>query len=355
MKHITLYYREGGSDKVYEAAIEPSGNFFIVTCAYGRRGSTLQTGVKTKEPVDLATAEKIFAKLVKEKTDKGYTPGESGTLFEHTENAGKDSGIRPQLLNAIDSEEALRLVKDLSWCLQEKKDGRRLLIKYDGETPPRGINRRGLYVDLPKPIIEALGSIKCEYILDGECVGDVFHAFDLLVYGQDHRTWAYRERLKALWFLLSDGSHKHVIPVDTFYDVSSKSDALHALEKGAAEGVVFKNLSSRYEPGRPASGGTALKYKFTTTGSFIVVGMNKRRSIQLGLFPELRTCGNVTIPPNCEIPKPDSVVEVRYLYAFRDGALYQPVFLGMRDDVPRHECILGQLKFKQEGADDDGE
>ena len=37
----TLYYREGSSDKVYQAAIEPAGSQFVVNFAYGRRGATL--------------------------------------------------------------------------------------------------------------------------------------------------------------------------------------------------------------------------------------------------------------------------------------------------------------------------
>ena len=32
--HTTLYYREGSSDKVYQASIEPQGEGFIVNFAY---------------------------------------------------------------------------------------------------------------------------------------------------------------------------------------------------------------------------------------------------------------------------------------------------------------------------------
>ena len=46
-ERVTLYYREGSSDKVYQAAIEPDGNQFVVNYAHGRRGSTLTTGTKT--------------------------------------------------------------------------------------------------------------------------------------------------------------------------------------------------------------------------------------------------------------------------------------------------------------------
>jgi bifunctional non-homologous end joining protein LigD len=58
-------------------------------------------------------------------------------------------------------------------------------------------------------------------------------------------------------------------------------------------------------------------------------------------------CGNVTIPPNFNVPAVGEVLELRYLYALRESnALYQPVYLGPREDVEHHECVLSQLKFK---------
>src|SRR6266478_745084 len=56
-ERITLYYREGSSDKVYQASIEPKGELFVVNFAYGRRGSTMNTGTKTSSPVDYETAK----------------------------------------------------------------------------------------------------------------------------------------------------------------------------------------------------------------------------------------------------------------------------------------------------------
>ena len=59
--------------------------------------------------------------------------------------------------------------------------------------------------------------------------------------------------------------------------------------------------------------------------------------------------GNVTIPPNHLVPKPGSVVEARYLHAFREsGSVFQPVYLGPRADIPAEECTVDQLKFKPE-------
>jgi bifunctional non-homologous end joining protein LigD len=59
--------------------------------------------------------------------------------------------------------------------------------------------------------------------------------------------------------------------------------------------------------------------------------------------------GNVTIPTNQDIPRDGQVVEVRYLYAFEEsGCLYQPVYLGVRSDVLPMECVVSQLKFKND-------
>ena len=50
METITLYFRQGASDKIYQAAIEPAGGGYTVNFAYGRRGTTLSTGTKTQSP-----------------------------------------------------------------------------------------------------------------------------------------------------------------------------------------------------------------------------------------------------------------------------------------------------------------
>ena len=93
---ITLYFREGGSDKVYQARIEPDGELFRVNFSYGRRGSTMQTGTKTSSPVDYDTAKGIYDKLVREKTAKGYTPGQDGTPYQHSDKADITIAVVPR-------------------------------------------------------------------------------------------------------------------------------------------------------------------------------------------------------------------------------------------------------------------
>ena len=90
------------------------------------------------------------------------------------------------------------------------------------------------------------------------------------------------------------------------------------------------------------------------SASFVVTLVHPtKRSVSLGLYArsEIVEAGNVTIPPNHDIPKAGTVVEVRYLYAFRQsGAVYQPCYLGEREDIEPAECTVSQLKYRHEPA-----
>jgi bifunctional non-homologous end joining protein LigD len=64
--------------------------------------------------------------------------------------------------------------------------------------------------------------------------------------------------------------------------------------------------------------------------------------------------GKVTILPNFPVPKVGTLVEVKYLYRHVHGALYQPIYLGERDDIDQADQV-STLKIK-EGVDlDDDE
>ncbi|HEV2693356.1 MAG TPA: hypothetical protein VG347_10720 [Verrucomicrobiae bacterium] len=199
-ERVTLYYREGSSDKVYQAAIEPAVDMFVVNFAYGRRGTTLTTGTKTSSPVDYDTARKIYARLVGDKKAKGYTEGVDGTPYQHTDKQA--SGILPQLLNPVEEAEIEALLCDDNYCAQEKCDGRHLLIRKQDEHL-EGINKKGLIVGLPETVASELLTIPGSYIPDGESIGDDYHAFDLLeLNGENLRPLPYRERFSQLADLL---------------------------------------------------------------------------------------------------------------------------------------------------------
>jgi len=348
-EHVALYYREGSSDKVYQAAIEPVGNQFVVNFAYGRRGATLTTGTKTSSPVDYPAAKKIYTKLVSEKKAKGYTEGENGTPYQHTDK--RPSGILPQLLNPIEEAEVELLLRDDNYCAQEKFDGKHLLVRKQDEDL-EGINKKGFVVSLPQTVANELRSVVGSFIPDGESIGDDYHAFDLLEHnGENLRVLPYRIRLARLidLLLLTRSDYKYIRLVETAFSTHQKTELWQGLRRENREGIVFKRLDAPHTPGRPNSGGPQLKFKFVATVSVVVAKINVQRSVEVSLLQgrNLVSCGNVTIPANHQIPRVGDVVDVRYLYAYRDSlSLYQPVYLGPRDDVDPTECLASQLKFK---------
>ncbi|MDZ4405938.1 WGR domain-containing protein [Prosthecobacter sp.] len=349
MESITLYFREGPSDKVYQASIKPKDGGFMVHFAYGRRGATLSTGSKTQQPVEYQIAKGIYDKLIKEKTAKGYCPAETTAPLQHTDKIR--SGILPQLLNPVESHELEKLIHDPACWMQEKKDGRRLLIHKQGDTVT-GINRLGLTVALPPSLIEEASACAGDFLMDGEAIGDTLHAFDLLFIDDDDiRGRRCGERYLHLMNLLGSFQHPHIELVPSQFTTAQKQCCYHELKQRHAEGVVFKHSDAPYISGRPSAGGTQLKYKFYETASFIVAKANDKRSVSLILFEnaKARPAGNVTIPPNHDVPSPGAVVECRYLYAFKEsGSIYQPVYLGPRDDIRSAECTTAQLKYKAE-------
>ena len=349
-ERVALYYRKGSSDKVYQAAIEPAGNQFAVNFAYGRRGTTLTTGTKTSSPVDYAAAKKIYTKLVSEKKAKGYTEGENGTPYQHADKQA--SGILPQLLNPVEEAEVELLLRDDNYCAQEKFDGKHLLIRKQDDDL-EGINKKGFVVGLPQAVANNLRKLSDSFIPDGESIGDNYHAFDLLEHnGENLRPLPYRLRLVRLVnLLLSSSPHPYVRLVETAFTTIQKTELWERLRRENREGIVFKRLDAPFAPGKPNSGGPQLKFKFVATLSAVVAKINVQRSVEISLLKgrSLVSCGNVTIPANHSIPPVGTVVEVRYLYAYRDSlALYQPVYLGPRDDVEPGECLVSQLKFKAE-------
>ena len=349
IENITLYFREGSSDKVYQCQIESAGDRFVVNFAYGRRGSTLNTGTKTNVPVEYDDAKRIFDKLVKEKISKGYTTGQEATPYQHTDK--QPSGLLPQLLNSIEEEQVIDLIQDDNYCAQEKHDGRHLLVRKQGRDII-GINKKGHTVGLPLPVFEVVQGFDADVTFDGESIGEKLFAFDLLeLDGVDIRSWPYRERLAALMNLLFSVQQTTIKFVETAFTSQQKLALLNKLKAGKREGIVFKQIHAPYTAGKPNSGGPQLKHKFVATLSAVVAQVNRQRSVELQLIGPAGwvKCGNVTIPANHKIPTAGQVVEIRYLYAFKEsGVLFQPVYLGPRDDVDNSECVTSQLKFKPE-------
>ncbi|MCX7006342.1 MAG: WGR domain-containing protein [Kiritimatiellaeota bacterium] len=362
--NIALAYKSGNSDKVYNIQLEPQGSGWCVNFQFGRRGSTLTAGTKNQQPVSEAEARKIFDKLVAEKKAKGYTEGAGGTPYTGATDK-QVSGVVPQLLNPVDEDQIERFLGDDQWCAQEKYDGRNRLLRVnlvmptgrsatDGLKKVEGINKLGLVVGIPQPLADS-GLRLGPCLLAGEEVGDTLYAFDLLeLRGEDLRRHVYADRYTALKELLAGVKQTVIRLAPMAYTTEQKRTLLAKLTQAHAEGIVFKRVAAPYTPGRPNSGGDQLKVKFYKTCSAIVSVVNAKRSVGLVLLSEAGESvdvGNVTIPPNKPVPPVASIIECRYLYCHPHGALFQPVYLGTRDDVTRGECTLEQLVYKRDEND----
>jgi bifunctional non-homologous end joining protein LigD len=354
LSHIELEFREGSSDKVYRAGIEEADGGFVVNFAYGRRGATLNTGTKTTQPVPYDEAASIYEKLVLSKTSKGYKPvgGTStgtGIGTSVTDREQRDTGLRAQLLNPITEDETEAYLKNDDWCAQEKFDGRRMLLRKSG-TKVVAANRNGLSIGFPDVLAAQLSRVQGDCVVDGESVGETFYAFDLLESGtRDLRQAPYWDRLKMLQARFSALGTTFIVARTVIG--KSKREYLKELKAAGKEGAVFKDLRASWAAGRPATGGTAIKCKFWATCSCVVAKVNARRSVEIALGGI--SVGNVTIPPNHSIPTVGQVVEIRYLYVTGvGGSLYQPIYLGVRDDVLIEDCTVERQRIKYKPLED---
>jgi bifunctional non-homologous end joining protein LigD len=357
---ITLYFREGSSDKVYKASLKQSGGSWSVPFEYGRRGSSMQTGEKVSG-VSYEKAKDAYDKIVKEKTAKGYKPGPDSE--EYVPAKGTASSVEradvplPMLLQPIDPSDEYLYLSGPQWVAQEKYDGKRIVLDCKpGEI--FAMNRKGKGCGIPKSVeadamrlATGLGHIT----LDGELLGDKFVAFDMLRFGGDDiKAKRFLDRWNRLQENVADEC-KSIVVAPIIQGPKEKKDFIAKLRADKAEGIVFKDAGAAYSPA--IRGPSAVKFKFYATASCIVTKVNDKRSVALGLMDEaggdIVGVGNCTVPADQNIPKADDIVEVRYLYAYKGGSLYQPVLLGVRDDLSIDDCAVKQLKYKKDTDEED--
>lgn len=404
-KRTDLAYKAGTSDKVYHVWVENVGANWFVKFRYGRRGSTLTDGTKVG-PTDTASAMRVYETVVTEKLAKGYKPipkpeiksspafraamaavkkpvslgtaaadvtagdpvmvmgvaGSSGASFKTTETKGGKKVTATwtlgdttscQLLNPIDETTLDTFITDDKWVMQEKHDGKRMLLGHPGDGSVEAWNRKGQSIVAPEEYCSALQSCfeGFKFIIDGEACGDKYWVFDILwLEGLDCRKLPYHERLVNLGMLIRSAKPQDVIRQVMSADTTmQKKSLLRAVKSAGREGVAIKDKDCPYTAGRPNSFGPALKFKFVESATVVVTAHSDKRSVFMAMLEKedskkMVDVGKVTIPANHDIPPLNSVVEVQYLYAYKGGSLYQPVYKGRRDDVPVD--TLDKLKYK---------
>lgn len=362
IRSIELFFQEGSSDKVYNAKLVDAGaGKYTVIVEWGRRGAALSTGSKAVG-VTRAVADKTFDKLVREKRGKGYeqvTADVKPAAAAPPDGEGSGSkvggkrakvGHAAQLLAPIDDDDELaKLLADDAMVAQQKLDGVRVIVHVGDELV--ATNRDGQLTALGAGALAGLAYLPKGTIVDGELLGGDYWLFDVLqLAGDDVRGRGYGAR----WDLL-DGElepaltgNARVLPVAIG---ARKKARLHDQLRGAlAEGIVFKHRDAPYKSGRAT---TQRKYKFVKSADVIIVenaGNAYRMAVWDGrtLFDVGRVFAGTT---NASRKQLDAmlgrgerpVAAVKYLYATDDHQLFQPVFVGLRDDKPAKQCVRAQL------------
>jgi len=350
-KSVYLFKTEGSSDKEYHAHLRQRADGWGVDYANGPRGKVGQSKPKTPAPLNYSDALTVFDKLVSSKKKDGYTEDSAGVRFTNTEEGKNFSGHIQQLPTAIDQARAAELERDDGFAAQEKANGERRTIEVvDGQV--RGINKLGLYVNIPETWVtefSKFGNAK----IDGEQVGETFHAFDMVSLNSidlGARTFATRYDNLVTLFMKFNSQAPSLQLLKAAFTTAEKAALLAVIKAQNREGLVYKEISAPYTGGRSDS---VFKYKLLESCTCLVVAQNQQNSVQLGLHDSggyLVPVGNVTIPANQALPSPGSLLEVQYLYFNPGGAFEQPISLGLRNDILPEETVLTQIKRLKPGV-----
>jgi|GEM_PF-1980095 len=281
------------------------------------------------------------------KVPSDFSPTPTGVKRKHKKHEAAyddEPAIIPQLLTPIDESEVERYLSDPAWGAQEKKDGNHITLQCkDGRFIVR--NKKGQPSDTSE-FKSSLLSLKRNVLIDGEHIKNKFYVWDLLeIDTVNLRNVPYQKRFEIL----------NTIPFDNLIRIvplavteQEKRALFEDLKRRGKEGIVFKRLAAHFTPGK---GLDQVKYKFYESASVIVVqGRNGKASIGMELFNDngqrefVGYCTCSLYP----LPSVDSIAEIKYLYAYKNGCLYQPAFKELRDDVDLQECTTSQLKYKSE-------
>jgi len=379
-----LFYKQGSSDKVYSLCMAQCETGWTVLATWGRRGSTLSVEAKI-ERAEYEAAKKIYDRVLREKLAKGYKPVEEEATTKKEpattrRPVSKDVLFSAELLTRIDEREALAYMRNPRYWFQLKRDGVRLTIsaeKIDKTFDIFGYNKLGQRVQLDPALYKAVEALCDLYnvkqlLMDGEWESSGYHAWDLLEMNSDLRDFEYQYRFETLETLLKD-VRKMFYLVRCAKTTTEKEILVGKAKVNRAEGICVKDIRARYCGGR---NGQHLKWKFESTGSFIVGPKPKRkandghRSVALYIVDKkpggerwasgadfakpfgLRFVATVKIADKYEVPLIGAIAEIRYLYAHPGGGIVQPCYFGVtRKDVRMEDCVAEQLRYKQESEE----
>lgn len=362
IKEVLLFAPSSGGGKEYKVVVSSDAEEFYSVDAYFGPAGNLRGHAPQGSGLTREHAEQIFAKTVKKKMG-GSGSSVYSLVYENSPDYLYQSSVTPvqltaqrvvaspyhaQLLGSLDTEEELReKLMTGEYIAQVKADGDRVMCQVKNGVATF-FNRKGqVRVDSRTNIAQALLDLNEDFFLDGEIVADQYYLWDVLQIGSDDlRGLHYAKRFSKLLALIRpSGACLKVIstclPSDGF---EAQWKLFQYIKEKGEEGIVLHLATSPHIEGR---NNDHLKFKLKERSTCIVSGVNQKRSVSLALFDkwkDLVAVGNVSIPSNFPVPVKGDLVEIEYLYKFQEGSLFQPVYMGKRDDIDQDECTLSQVR-----------
>jgi bifunctional non-homologous end joining protein LigD len=382
LKETLLFANSSGGGKEYKVVLfaEEQGTYGV-DAFFGPAGNLRQKAPQGTG-LDLESAMTTYRKAIKKKMggsgssvysqvhekDHAGTGALDTSSFAPVNPAREvESNYQAQLLTSIDSEsDLLDLLRTGQYIIQEKMDGDRMMTECSNGVITffnrKGQVRHGSHPEIEKAIL----ALETDCFLDGEIVGDTYYLFDVLHLANRNLTReGYRYRLMmletALYFaqpclqivpsVLAEGAVDQMDLLPDDEPIARQFDFFRKIIQQGSEGVVLHLEDGIHQPGRTKE---HFKYKVKERSTCIVAAVNQKRSVSLCLMDDgvAIEVGNVSIPANHDIPEKGDLIEVEYLYKFRSGSLFQPVYKGKRTDVSIDECTMSQVRrYKNEAEE----
>lgn len=246
----------------------------------------------------------------------------------------------------ITSQSAELCLQNPQFALQQKLDGKRILVCINDHSVI-AFSRNG-ETNIPRWLEIELSKLEGEWVYDGELVGKIYWLFDILTCnGRDvtHLPWLERQQLLNVTELRGVRTAAFVYGEN----LEAKKTFFNFAQQKRAEGVVFKDVTKPYTPGRSRA---FLKHKFIKTVDCVVVGegFEDKNNFILAVYKDGKEieCGRVSaLTGDGPRVKVGDVVEVKCLYVSNDFNLVQPTMPRIRTDKKPEQCTFDQLEVLQ--------
>lgn len=320
-------------------------------------------GTSPVPTVDLGADTPITSRMEQARQALGGLPGlRRDRLVDDI--TGEDLPVRPMLASVQLPAVVEAAMSNLGWVAQFKYDGDRAVVEVnEGQVRIVGRDGRAKTRNYGTTHVAPFATLtQGRWLFDGELVGRTFVVFDLAFAADPLIGWVgeadpFVDRYQALTALAgvldiptagtpeADNAPVVLAPV-TEPTEAAKRDLLDRAVTERREGIILRELSGPYEPGRRSTG--LVKVKLTKDADVVITRLHESKASAgmavYGPSGELIDVGSVTTNGKGDV-QVGEVWEVHFLYVVDPShpRLVQPTLVRRRYDKVPVDCHLEQF------------